>query len=197
MRKGIVLVSSAGNDGKNSGGIDAPASYPGTVGVAASTRSNRIASFSSRGRGIDITAPGNNILSTWLRGKYALLSGTSMASPHVAGGAALLLAFKPGLKPAGVVRAMKDGARKLSGVSALPRAPGCFSLAGRQADWRSWENKISLKLNAARPNVSRSEPQVTLFFWLIILVSAPMADTLEVEPMIYNGKSKFLFQSFL
>ncbi|MBJ6363455.1 S8 family serine peptidase [Paenibacillus sp. GCM10012307] len=127
-RNGIVLVCSAGNDGNYSGGIDAPASYPGTISVAASTRSNRIASFSSRGRGIDITAPGNEIRSTWLRGKYAYLSGTSMASPHVAGGAALLISYFPGLTPAAVLRAIKNGALKLKGISSLAQGSGLLQL---------------------------------------------------------------------
>lgn len=128
VKKGIVITASAGNDGRRSGGIDAPARYPGTIAVAAATRRNRIASFSSRGRGIDLSAPGENILSTSLQCGYQLLSGTSMAAPHAAGGAALLLALRPGLSPTGVVRAMRRTARPLRGAGRRAQGAGLLQL---------------------------------------------------------------------
>ncbi len=94
---GVVIVAAAGNDGENasrSGGnstVDYPGAYPWVIAVAASDRSDHIAPFSSFGPAVDITAPGDGILSTVPNG-YEKMSGTSMASPHIAGVAALAVA---------------------------------------------------------------------------------------------------------
>jgi len=112
-RRGIVTVVSAGNGGIASGGLDVPASYSETIAVAATTRQDRIAPFSSRGRGIAIAAPGEAIRSAKPGGGYRLESGTSMASPHVAGGAALLLARSPRLTPASLKRRLTATAKRL------------------------------------------------------------------------------------
>lgn len=95
---GMIVVASSGNDGKRSG-IDFPASCPLTVSVGATTKRSRIAPFSNRGKAIDIFAPGEKIYSTWLNGNYHMLSGTSMATSHVSGVIALMLATKPDITP--------------------------------------------------------------------------------------------------
>ncbi|TFE29932.1 S8 family peptidase [Cohnella luojiensis] len=114
-RRGAVIVASVGNSGTLLKQIDAPARYPETIAVAATTRGNRIASFSSRGRGIDLAAPGVNILSTWLRGTYRRESGTSMSTPHVTGAAALLRGIKRDLSAANVSRKLKKAALPIPG----------------------------------------------------------------------------------
>ncbi len=95
---GTIIVASSGNDGRKAT-VDYPARFQQVVSVGAVTRTNKIASFSNRGKRIDIYAPGERIYSAWLHGKYNEMSGTSMATAHVSGVIALMLALKPSLKP--------------------------------------------------------------------------------------------------
>ncbi|MEF8914490.1 S8 family peptidase [Natronomonas sp.] len=90
--KGTLLVTAAGNDGPCSDCVSAPARYPECMAVSATDENDDLASFSSTGPEIEIAAPGADVYSTYLGGGYQTLSGTSMACPHVSGGAAQLAA---------------------------------------------------------------------------------------------------------
>lgn len=117
---GVIIVASSGNDAKRKA-IDYPARFPQTVSVGATNRLRRVASFSNRGSLIDIYAPGDKIVSAWVRGKYNEMSGTSMATSHVSGAIALLLAYRPGLTPAGIKAVLRKSFRPLRGSNAAKR----------------------------------------------------------------------------
>jgi thermitase len=104
--KGIIFTAAAGNSSSNNDSAPSyPASYdsPNIVSVAALTAQNGLADFSSYGRNsVHIAAPGHKILSTVKGGGYEVMSGTSMATPHVSGVLGLLLA-KEGRLPHSVM----------------------------------------------------------------------------------------------
>ncbi len=92
---GITQIAAAGNYGQESGEISYPARYPETIAVSSVDQFGNLDPFSSRGDEIDLAAPGVNVRSTLNDGLYELMSGTSMAAPHVTGTVALILSTIP------------------------------------------------------------------------------------------------------
>ncbi|AIQ60254.1 S8 family peptidase [Paenibacillus borealis] len=91
----VVIVSASGNDNTERPGY--PAAYEEVIAVAATNSTGERASFSNYGDYIDVAAPGESIASTYPDNQYAALSGTSMASPHVAALAGLVRSLNPEL----------------------------------------------------------------------------------------------------
>ncbi|MEO8132499.1 MAG: fibronectin type III domain-containing protein [Betaproteobacteria bacterium] len=107
-RGGIVIVTAG-----NSGSADSTAATDAMMVVSATDAQDRIASWSTYGNFVDISAPGQDIRSTSVGGGYATWSGTSMAAPIVAGTAALILALRPDLTPTQVESALHESATDL------------------------------------------------------------------------------------
>jgi serine protease AprX len=116
IASGVVCVIAAGNSGPSAKTIGTPGVVLEAITVGAINSSGTIASFSSRGVTVyntekpDIVAPGVNVPSLWKNGGTNTISGTSMATPHVAGLCALILQAKPGLTPAKVKALIMDTA---------------------------------------------------------------------------------------
>src|SRR3990167_4488880 len=121
--RGTTVVVAAGNSNTNVSS-SVPAICPNVIAVAATTSAGSRASFSNYGTGIDISAPGQSILSTLNTGtttpgsaSYASYNGTSMAAPHVARVVALMQAAAASpLTPAQVESTLKSTARPLPGT---------------------------------------------------------------------------------
>jgi subtilisin family serine protease len=104
---GIIQVAAGGNSGPGENTVTYPAKYPQVIAVSAIDENNNVPSWSSRGPEIDLTAPGVSIYSTYKGGGYGTMSGTSMASPHVAGTVALRLEDHPGESPSTIEAILK------------------------------------------------------------------------------------------
>ncbi|MBN8208968.1 S8 family peptidase [Bacillus sp. NTK071] len=109
---GVLVVAAAGNEGTFFGfnTIGYPAKYASAMAVGAVDSNNKRASFSSVGSELEVMAPGVDILSSVPGNSYASYNGTSMASPHVAGAAALILAGNPSLSNEQVRQKLNDTA---------------------------------------------------------------------------------------
>ena len=121
---GLLYVVAAGNGGTDACGFSPSrlGTHPGVITVAATNSSNGEPSWSNYGSCVDIWAPGTSILSTRLGGGTTVMTGTSMATPHVTGAAALYRAMHTGATPADVENAIKLFARTLSTRSKDGRA---------------------------------------------------------------------------
>ncbi len=96
---GVLHVAAAGNSGTAAGTEDNviyPARWASVIAVAATDKSDDRATWSSTGPAVELAAPGVDVSSTYWNDTYATMSGTSMASPHVAGTAALVMVAYPG-----------------------------------------------------------------------------------------------------
>ena len=127
--RGVTIIAAGGNSGEE--GLLVPAFFDNTIAVTAVTATGSRASYSNFGSGVSLAAPGgagyysdqpldspgttawDAVLSTWETDKYRWLSGTSMATPHVAGIAALLYAVEPGLNQDAVYSILRATARDL------------------------------------------------------------------------------------
>jgi len=125
-KAGLTIIAAAGN---SSGPVGYPAAYPECIAVSASDKTDKLASFSSFGPQVAIIAPGVNILSTYMGGGYKTLSGTSMATPHVTGLAALAVAAKGARGTDAIRAALQAAASPLAGLSPVQQGAGLVDAA--------------------------------------------------------------------
>ncbi|MFE9863570.1 S8 family serine peptidase [Streptomyces sp. NPDC005506] len=111
IASGVTFAVAAGNESADAS-EGSPARVPEAITVASSTVDDEQSSFSNYGSVVDIYAPGSDITSSWNDSDDATntISGTSMATPHVVGAAAVYLAGHPDAAPAEVATALTDGA---------------------------------------------------------------------------------------
>ncbi|WP_281888181.1 S8 family peptidase [Paenibacillus sp. YYML68] len=140
----VVLIAASGNDNTERPGF--PAAYPEVFAVAATDPNNSRATFSNYGTYIDVAAPGVSIASTYPHSQYAALSGTSMATPHVAALAALIRSVNPNLKNTEVMQLMRDTAVDLGPV-------------GRDKYYGFGLIDVGRALQAANPNTASQRDQ--------------------------------------
>ncbi|MFF0302246.1 S8 family peptidase [Streptomyces sp. NPDC004562] len=119
IASGVTFAVAAGNESTNAS-TKSPARVTEAITVGATTSTDARASYSNYGSALDLFAPGSSITSSWNSGDSATntISGTSMATPHVAGAAALYLADHPSATPAQVASALTEAAT--SGVVGSP-----------------------------------------------------------------------------
>ncbi|PEN92653.1 alkaline serine protease [Bacillus cereus] len=110
--KGVVIVAAAGNAGNTAPNY--PAYYTNVISVASTDSNDKKSTFSTYGTWVDVAAPGSNIYSTYKDNSYQTLSGTSMATPHVAGLAALLA--KKGYTNTQIRQIIEKSADKITGT---------------------------------------------------------------------------------
>jgi len=120
INRGVTVVVAAGNNSADACSFS-PARVPAAITVAASTSSDGFASYSNRGSCVDIVAPGTSIQSAWHTSTTATntISGTSMASPHVAGAVALYFQTFGAMNPAQMDQQLKSRA-SVNVISSVP-----------------------------------------------------------------------------
>ncbi|HET6312958.1 MAG TPA: S8 family serine peptidase [Chloroflexia bacterium] len=115
--RGAFLACAAGNSNTSSTASAYPAAYPNCFAIASTTSSDARSSFSNYGSWVEVAAPGSSIYSTWLNSGYNTISGTSMATPHVAGLAGLLAS--QGLTNSQIRTRICNTADRISGTGSL------------------------------------------------------------------------------
>jgi len=187
IARNVVVVAAAGNSG---GSVGFPGASNGVIGVSATGPDDKIAKFSSRGEGVDIGAPGVSVTQQTICNKgrnkcesFPAWNGTSMASPHVAGAAALVMslgvtdpvAVESALRNTARVVDSSEGAKKLYGAGILQAASAVERVTAVHAILRLLVLlglTFVIARSAQKRNANASSPWTPLY-WLPALAAGP------------------------
>ncbi len=164
---GVVNVFASGNNGYTNG-ISYPACSPNVIAVGATDKNDAMASFTNRGQLLEVLAPGVSITSTQAGNQYGALSGTSQATPHVTGAAALLMQYA---QESGMMLTPNDVKNALmsTGLTIQSGYPRINVLAALQS------------LGANQTNQSNSAP--------VPSISSPLANSTVSNPVLLLGNA--------
>lgn len=158
-----LFVAAAGNEGSNNDiTAEYPSGYalPNVISVAATDRNDQLAGFSCYGeKTVDLAAPGVDILSTIPNGGYSLLSGTSMATPHVAGAVALVKAVYPEKS------ALEIKDRILKGADSIVAMSGKSTTGGRLNVYNAIEKDFIAPGKTRNVSVASAQLRSLVFDW--------------------------------
>ena len=181
---GITFVAAAGNSGAST---DVSPSYPASyasaaiISVAATDNRDSLASFSSYGANtVDLAAPGVNIYSTVPGNRYGTLSGTSMATPHVAGVAALALAVDPTLTVAELRSRLLDNVDQSASLTGRVASGGRLNAFNVVSAVAASGPMIAIASN--KSSLGRGETAAIVF-----TLSSPSADFTEADITVSGG----------
>ena len=171
---GVIIVAAAGN---SHGAVDYPAAYPEVIAVSAIDKNGHIADFSCRGDAIKAAAPGVDCYSTYTNNQYALLSGTSQATPYISGVCALLLAWARKTPTAEQIHNCQDMLKVLSEVcnsnNVLVKQDYGFGIPDF-ANYMPWKTVVSTTTVTTTTPTSSSTTTTTVTTTVPPLTSTPV-----------------------
>ncbi|MEM4347189.1 MAG: S8 family serine peptidase [Candidatus Altiarchaeota archaeon] len=172
---GIFVSVASGNNGY-SNGISYPACSPNVTSVGSTTKGDVISSFTNTGENLDLLAPGQSIFSTVVDYGYQSMSGTSMATPHVAGAAALLRQYKPDITPDEIEYYLKATGKNITDLdnglnfSRINVLAAIFSLTKLPNITACWLNQTDVEQGAVvrlSSNISKGTYPFSLIWWTL------------------------------
>lgn len=184
---GVIVLAAAGNNGPSEYTINSPACAEKAIAVGSTDINDYVVSTSSKGPTIfgkvkpDVVAPGRVIESTWLDNSTQILSGTSMATPHVAGATALVLQKHPDWTPEEVKMALRNTARKDLAVSYQVITQGYGRI-----------NALDAVLLDDKPPISKIDTSGIIFGLYVDIKGTASSDNFQNYSIYYKNNSQWI-----